>query len=589
MQVMRILGRSLVDCFCRYAAPLVFPGGDYWPAQGDLPAKVAVKLEEAMAAIQAASLVEARRRLESVLRDAPTCLAARILLAAVLSDLGRTAAARELLEGLHAECPGDGRLLFLAGQLAERSGEVERAMEHYRQAMSRGGRSACESAERLAAILLATEDYPEARRMLEWLVEARPEEFCGRLELASVLVRLGDAAAAVGAYEDAILMDPDNWEARKDYAATLEAEGRQSEALAELRLLLDEHPEFADLQLRAAKLSGRLGDLRGALRHVDAALKINPRYLDAIVLKGLIFTEQGTLDAAISTFHRALEVNEEYTTAYVGLALALERAGRQKEGAETMELARAIAPSSEQIYARMARIGLQAALAVREDRGGARGSNNRRIDSSISSVSAISMMPPGRAESGISSGSAARPAPAGLAAASQVDHGVVLQGQLEMHRAAIEKHPNYADMRYYYGLLLASLGRTEEALLEYRAAVEINPRYVEALVRLALGYWQLNRTDEALHALEKAQDQAPGELRTYYRFGLTWADRGLWPMTVEALEGRVAAGDPETTHSAMVSAMQNLGLVASRSVDYLSSLNLVDARDQVAESRAKGE
>ncbi|NIA21653.1 MAG: tetratricopeptide repeat protein, partial [Anaerolineaceae bacterium] len=457
----------------------------------------------------------------------------------------------------------DGRIWFFSGQLAERCGRIERAIECYDAAARLGGRSACEATERLAAIYLVTEDYQRAREMLRWLVEARPEEFAVRMELASVLTLLGDNEAAIRAYEEAILLEPDNWEARNDLAARLEDEGRFGEALDELRTVLRKHPEFADVQLQAARVCARLGHLDEAAECVEAALTVNPRYLEALVFKGLLLTEQSADEAAAATFQRAISVNEGYVLAYAGLALAQERAGHHDQSAETLELARRIAPSSEEIYARLSQLGLMAALKSqgsetplsRLDAGG------NRLAESTEGADRVTD----------------RAAPAGL------DHDLQMRRQIAMHRRAVQEHPRFADLRYYFGLLLSSFGRTAEAMEHYRAAVEINPTYAEALTRLALGYWQMNRPSEARQALERAAIVSGRQLRSHYRFGLLCSDRGLWPLTAQKLKQQEPAAGERALQAAVVMAMQNLGIADDQRRDYLASLHLVDQRDCPAE------
>jgi superkiller protein 3 len=555
---MKILGRSLVDCFCRYVGPQITPDGAYPPPD---PSSAAAGFQHAVAALSQGRLVEARTFLESVASAGPApAWSVRLLLVAVLADLGHAAEARRDLDVLLAECPADGRLAFLAGQLAERCGQVEQAIAHYRSALALGGLSASDAAERLAAVYLATDDLARARDQLLWLVDARPDDFLVRVELSGVLSRLGETDAAIRAYEDAILMDPDEFEVRQDYAAALESGNRPADALAELARILDAHPEFADVHLRAAKLCGKLGDLPAALAHAEAALNINPRFLEALILRGMILSELDQSDAAIAAFHRALEVNDQYTVAYAGLALAQERAGRSKESAETMELARTIAPGAEQIYARLSRIGLLAAVARDQQAG------QPRSDSAASQFIVGAMPAPQACEERDSASRAPARKSTPARTPPPIDHDQSLRRQIDAHRQAVARQPRYADVRYYYGLLLSSLGRTDEALEQYRAAVEINPRYVEALVRLALGYWQTNRPEEAMQALKQAQTVAPGELAAHYRFGLLWADRGLWSLTVQTLESRFSTNSPATSAAGQAhggdfaSAIQNLGL-----------------------------
>jgi tetratricopeptide (TPR) repeat protein len=571
MQLVRILGRSLIDCFCRYVAPMVFPGGDYWPDAESADLDTLARYRLALESIEAADLDEAQRQLDDLLRRSPHLVAARLALAAVLSDRGNTARARQLFDAVLLDGFDDGRVWLLSGQLGERQGQIGRAIECYDQAAQRRGRSACEANERLAAIYIVTGDLARARTKLEWLVQARPEEFAVRFELAGILALLGDHDEAVRAYQDAILLEPDNWEARTDLAAQLEQQQRFDEALAEVRKVLQECPHFADVHLRAARLCARLGRLDEAAEHVDQALARNPRYLEAIVLKGMLLSEQKQAEAAVATFHRAIAVNEQYVLAYAGLAVALEQAGREQEAAETLELARRIAPSSEQLYCRLSEVGLEAALQQQRER------------QSVPDVPAWS----GQGRFGHLLDDDTAQSPTRDEAGDQKDHGRRMNEQIEMHRRAVETHPKYADLRYYFGLLLSSLGRTAEAAEQYLAAVRINPHYVEAAGRLALCYWQMNRAGEAREVLERACRLDAASLQSYYRFGLVWADQGLWPLTVEKLRRQEPTLSDNAAHASVVAGMQSLGVSADRNRQYLAGLHLVDHRDRPAVPAAR--
>jgi len=551
MHLMRILGRSLVDSFCDYVWPLIEEGGDYQSAGGEASGTARSVFRKALAAGRSADLPSAREWLERALEKWPGMAGGRLALAAVLSDLGHVGKARALLDGLAQERRADGRLWFLSGQLAERCGEIERAVECYKQAMGGKGAGACEGAERLAAIYVATEDYEQARQTLVWLVEAMPESFEVRVELAAVLSLLDWHADAIRTYQDSLLLEPDAWEARQDLAGELERAGRLGEALLELRRVLAEHGTFADLHLRAAKLSWRLGDVAGARRHVESALETNPRYLEALVFRGMILTEQGKHQAAVSSFRQAIEVNEEYLTAYAGLATALERRGQHSEAEETLELARRIAPGSEAIYARLTEVRDLGRRECREVQGVAEVAvrSSRRAGPEGD----VAFCPHGAVE---------RAAPK---RPGRRDYDETMVRQLERHRQAVRRHPRFADLRYNYGLLLASVGRAEEAREQYRATAEINPRYVPALVRLALGSWRAGRPDEARHALEKAHAASAADVTGHYRFGLIRADRGRWGMTLEALASRLPNVGGEESEGAIKSAEANLGLASKGS------------------------
>ena len=566
----------------RSVGPMVAEQGDYWPAadgpHGSLagerltPAALET-FRRALQLMESARIEAARAAIRPLEESARPPAGVRLTLAALLADSGDTRAARRQLDPLLDKYHDDGRLWFMAGQLAERCQEVEQAIDCYRHGMRCPGQSPCWCAERLAAVYLMSGDLPLARDALVWLADALPHEFNVRAELASVLVLLGDYSRAVAAYQDAILIEPDDWQVHGDMAAALEAGQCWSEALEAYRRVLRDRPHFADVQLKAAKVCGRLGFHAEALEHITAALETNPRYLEAIVFQGLLLTELHQRQAALASFRRAIDVNDQYVAAYVAMAWALQQMGQENQAAETMDLACKIAPGSEQIYARLSQVGLEAAL---EDPnpplcdadicGGLRRAAVLQMqDDGVQDVAPDDEEP------------AEQSADAALAGR---DHDLLLNRQLDAHRQAVIDCPHYADVRYRYGLLLASLGRSDEAIEQYTAAIEINPHYVEALVRLALAAWQSNHVEQAHDALKRVWELAPDQLRGHYGFGVAWADRGLWPLTVQAAHRGGAGESPEVLDQAGRVALLNLGAGDARRRAWMASLQLVDLRDR---------
>jgi tetratricopeptide (TPR) repeat protein len=281
----------------------------------------------------------------------------------------------------------------------------------------------------------------------------------------------------------------------------------------------------------------------------------------------------------MAAFYRALEINDGYVMAYAGLALAQDRSGRSAESLETLRLAETIAPGSEKIYARLADVGLQMAMENRRPAASA-------ADRAWAGNRFANLRLPGALDENVDETLDAESEAAADEAIAQVDHDEKVRVQLEKHRLAVERFPRYADLHYYYGLLLAGIGRTDEALEQYRAAVEINPQYTEALIRLALAYWRIGRVDEARHALAKADAAEAEQLSSHYRFGILWADRGVWPLVLEQLESQ--AMSQGLVNGAIAAATQNLGVSDSRSRDYLASLKLADHRDQRQGSAVAG-
>ena len=88
---------------------------------------------------------------------------------------------------------------------------------------------------------------------------------------------------------------------RKDY----------STALDHFRAILRDHPEFADIRHFAGLCLVFLGRPEEALDELDAALAVNPGYVEANINRALILQELGRYDEARVSFERASEHEQQ--------------------------------------------------------------------------------------------------------------------------------------------------------------------------------------------------------------------------------------------------------------------------------------
>jgi serine/threonine-protein kinase len=90
-------------------------------------------------------------------------------------------------------------------------------------------------------------------------------------------------------------------------------------------------------------------------------------------------------------------------------------------------------------------------------------------------------------------------------------------------RRAIELDARYAPAHQWYAFLLASRGRTEEALVEGHTAQELDPGSVSGRRSLAWLYYYARRFERTLHHLEAAIAMNPTAEETYRVLGLALA------------------------------------------------------------------
>ena len=102
---------------------------------------------------------------------------------------------------------------------------------------------------------------------------------------------------------------------------------------------------------------------------------------------------------------------------------------------------------------------------------------------------------------------------------------------------AIDVNASYATAHYYYGNLLAALGRTDEAIAEGRRVLEIDPMSATARQNLAFLLYLAQRYDEALKQCADANaiDKQPN---TAYLTGLVYERLGRYEEAIHVFEQR---------------------------------------------------
>jgi tetratricopeptide (TPR) repeat protein len=343
--------------------------------------------------------------------------------------------------------------------------------------------------------------------------------------LAHLYYRCGRYDDAVSAFETAIAMEPDNWALVDDEVEVLVQSGQVREAVERLYGLLETQGPFADLHLRLAQLLSDAGQDDEAMRHYLAALEADPDYLEAKIGLGTHHLSNGRWDEAAEAFCQAAETNDRLLTCYVGLGAAQIGAGRRQEAISSFQLAAAVEPNSTLLLKEMARLQLKAAAAGEFEKA----------------MELQQDLP---------------------AAEPDLDRDDLLQLQLARHAEEVGRQPEYADLRYRYGVLLRAEGRLGEALEQLEEAVRINPTYVAAIIRLGVTQQELGQIEQAIETFQRALDLKREYVDLHYRLAVLYTDRRQMTKAVEHMEqaAGLAPGNPQFRAS-LALALQNMGLM----------------------------
>ena len=192
----------------------------YYP--GSLPATPANEIYLAIALVRDQSNLEAGlQRLEAAIVVSPTKRSEFYLeLAEGYRHAGRFEKAADSYAEARAGAGSDWRPLYGLGIAEAALGELDRAEQSFRQAMSLAPRETA-AAQALAKLLLRRDRPGDALALLRKAVEMEPESAELHNDLGVALLRLGDRDAAVQAFREAVRLRPEIAAIRANLAALL--------------------------------------------------------------------------------------------------------------------------------------------------------------------------------------------------------------------------------------------------------------------------------------------------------------------------------------------------------------------------------
>jgi protein O-GlcNAc transferase len=133
-------------------------------------------------------------------------------------------------------------------------------------------------------------------------------------------------------------------------AAQNAAAGRVDVALAKYRGVLKRSPALAEVHYNVGVLLARKGELAGAEKSLDEALRLKPSWAQAYLALGHLHFRQARYADAERSFGRAATHSPDSVEALFNLATARDRQRRWADALPPLKAARGLAPGNEDIW-----------------------------------------------------------------------------------------------------------------------------------------------------------------------------------------------------------------------------------------------
>lgn len=223
-----------------------------------------------------------------------------------------------------------------AASALESKGEFDRAMEQYNLALQVMPTYPDVHFQR-GQLLVRLGHLEEAVASFRRALETNPDYVDARLRLGYVQLALGEAAAARETFRAA--MDSDQRARQRRLAAGLEAlDQGQIETARQLFLdaFREEMGSFRH-HFNEGLLHLRNEEYADAVRELQEAAALCPRFADVQNFLGIAQAEMGALDEAIDSFRRSVSINPELIVAWLNLAYAAYAAEDFEESREAVD------------------------------------------------------------------------------------------------------------------------------------------------------------------------------------------------------------------------------------------------------------
>lgn len=141
--------------------------------------------------------------------------------------------------------------------------------------------------------------------------------------------------------------------------------------------------------------------------------------------------------------------------------------------------------------------------------------------------------------------------------------------------AALQRHPNYADLHYALAFALRKLGRIEDAMYSVKRALSINPKYSKAIVLDGLLMIDANREQEGLARISEALELDQCLDSVSYANAIQILNSGERALALKMLESLTNASAEESArHTAAGDSLLGNGKFDLAASEYLKALSI---------------
>ena len=318
--------------------------------QQQMPRALLPRLEALYLANDSAKADSLAARLSEMARtDASLAYAAGV----VLSNAGQFAKAESFFDTALQADPADFDVLYALGIAATRAGHYDRAREALEAALRRQPQNV-DALYALGFADHALRQWETAVRLLSQAAKLDPRRADVERMLAVATTDLGALEDATAAWNRYLKLQPGDDAARRERGYTAVQKGQAEEGMADLEWYAAKHPSdpVGFYELAQAE---RASDLAKALKHLDRALALDPKYVPALAARGSLYYQQSQLEPAVKDLEMAASLRPDDAASLDRLGQAYQALDRSPDAVRVLRKAAELAPADSKTLLHLAR------------------------------------------------------------------------------------------------------------------------------------------------------------------------------------------------------------------------------------------
>jgi len=319
------------------------------------------------------------------------------------------------------------------------------------------------------ATLVRREEFGQARRLCEKMLQERPEFLAPHLKLAEMAIELGAYSEALVPLEEVLRGDPDDFYALSNKGVALAGMGKMDEAVEQFREALRLHPEGLEALSGLGAVLAAQGQTEEGLAYLQQALEIDTAYFEGHKNLGIIFLEQGKTDQAVEHFQQMCQLRPDSATVPHRIGVLLAQQGKLQLATGYFQKAIQLDPEHLEAHHMLGVALLQ----------------QQKTEEAVEHLQKSIDRETEKPEMLVTIGSV-------LAEQGKLDLAVAYFSK------AVELNPQFSQARHNLAKALLRQGKTDQAVGHYQELLELHPEQFSLHNELAVVFYNVKNYGQAI-------------------------------------------------------------------------------------------